>query len=387
MILRSEVTDTVSLEFSELARQKTEQHQKIISLGLGEPSIPTPDIIIDAAYESMKSGGTRYSSPWGISELREKIAINLRRSFSREISPANVIITLGAKQALSLSLMALLEPGDEVIIFSPCYVSYIPQVYMAEPAVTLKIIELRRDDFGIDFDFLKAQITQKTKAIIINFPHNPTGKVLSPEELDQLVSIVMESGAFLISDEIYSKLIFSGKIFKSIGVFSELGDRCIVIDGFSKAFSMTGWRIGYLYGSAAFLKKISSIQQHLNTNIPVFIQKAASRALDLPEDFHETYNSLLRRNGSLLCETLRNVPVIKYIPPDGGLFGFVNISETGMDSDSFCTKLLQEKSVAITPGKAFGINWDDHIRISLAPDEASFGEGIKRLADFMCKRW
>ena len=386
MSIHPKVINTVSLEFSALARQKAVNSEKIISLGLGEPGFSTPDEIVNAAYEAMKTGATKYSSPFGITDLREKIAEKLSNDFRRNVNIENIIVTLGAKQALSLSLMAILEPEDEVIVISPSYVSFIPQVYLAEPNVRLKAFNLNKNDFGIDIFALRRMITSATKAVILNFPHNPTGRILDIELMRELVDIITDNGSYLISDEIYEKLNFSNVCWTSFGRFTELSEKLIVINGFSKAYSMTGWRIGYLYGDPALIKRISIIQQHLNTNIPPFIQKAAVCALNFKEEFYSIYNKQLRNNETRLRNLVKEFPSLKYFPSQGGLFSFVNISDYGMDSDRFCSELLNNTGVAITPGKIFGADWDDHVRVSLAPDECLFKQGMERFSEFLKNR-
>ena len=259
MTIHDKVLNTVSLEFSAIARAMSVNSSEMISLGLGEPGFPTPPAIIEAAHQSMLKGETRYSSPWGIPELIEKIAKRIHQSSGIKPQQNEVIVTYGAKQALSLVLTSLLEPEDEVIVLSPCYVSFIPQVYMAEPQATLIEFTLSKDNFSIDFDKLKSTFNSKTKAIILNYPNNPTGIIPNESEIKRLIDLCKEHNVHVISDEIYSSMVLADNSFKSLASYRNEYENIYVIDGFSKAYSMTGWRIGYLFAPKALTTRVSKL--------------------------------------------------------------------------------------------------------------------------------
>ncbi len=379
MKLSPEIQDSLELRFSGLARQMNEKGGRIISLGLGEPGFPTPPAIVEAAAEAMRNGMTRYSNPFGLPELREAICAKLAADNGIEATPNEIMITPGAKMALSLALAAILQPGDEVINILPCYPSYLPQIRIAEPDAVIHNIDLRQRDFYLDLRRLRETLSPRTKAIIINFPHNPTGKMLSQEELDGLVDLLADHSCWLISDEIYERLNFSGTPHLSPAAVAALAERTITINGFSKAYSMTGWRIGYLVAKGPIMKTISKFQQHMNTNVAPFIQKAAVTALAMPMDFLESYNWQLATNAGVLDSAVRQTPQLQLHRSEGGLFAFLDISATGLNSDAFCSQLLEKHTVAATPGISFGPAWDQHIRISLASSTASFAEGVRRL--------
>lgn len=379
MKLSPEIQDSLELRFSALARQMNEKGERIISLGLGEPGFPTPPDIVEAAVEAMRKGMTRYSNPFGLPELREAICAKLASDNGIQAKPSEIMVTPGAKMALSLALAALLEPGDEVINILPCYPSYLPQIRIAEPDAVIRNIDLLRKDFSLDLQRLQDALSPRTKVIILNFPHNPTGKMLSEGELNGLVDLLSAHSCWLISDEIYERLNFSGMPHLSPGAIPALAERTITINGFSKAYSMTGWRIGYLVAKGPIMKTISKVQQHMNTNVAPFIQKAAVTALAMPMGFLEVYNQQLATNAATLNAAVTQTHQLYLRNSEGGLFAFLDISATGLTSDVFCSRLLEEHSVAATPGVSFGAAWDQHVRISLASTEDSFAEGVRRL--------
>jgi len=382
MKLSPEIQDSIELRFAALARKMNKKGRSIISLGLGEPSFPTPTSIIDAAAEAMKQGHTRYSNPFGLLELREAISKKLEIENGIKANPSEIMVTSGAKMALSLALASILQPGDEIINILPCYPSYIPQIRIAEPEAVIRNIDLLKNDFSLDLEAIRANLSPRTKALIINFPHNPTGKMLHKHELNSLVSLLEDHDCWLISDEIYERLNFSGRKHLSPGSVASIADRTITINGFSKAFSMTGWRIGYLVAKGPIMKTIGKLQQHMNTNIPPFIQKAALTALSIPDDFISEYNRQLDINYRALGAAISSGSILSMPKSEGGLFAFVDISGTGLNSDQFCTQLLENHSVAATPGIVFGSAWDGHIRISLSASKDDFSEGVNRLLSF-----
>jgi len=385
MAIDKSVINTVSLEFSAVARKLAHSGGEMLSLGLGEPGFSTPKEIIKATHESMLKGETRYASPWGTPELLSKIRNKLNSDIV-DISTNELIVTLGAKQALSLSLTSILEKDDEVIVISPCFVSFKPQIKMAEPSAVISEVSLLKGSLDVDFKSIREAITDKTKAIIINFPNNPTGKVICRESVSQLVDMAKENDIYIISDEIYSSMIIQDEEYTSFLEFRKKHDKIFVIDGFSKGYSMTGWRIGYLIGPRNHIERVSILQQHLNTNIPVFIQRGAEAALDLPASFVEKYSTHLKTNAEVLISLLKNSKFLACNPPGGGMFSFISIADTGMESDAFCTALLKATNVAATPGIIFGKEWDDHVRVSLGGDEVEFKEAIGRLVDFAGKQ-
>ena len=382
MIISNEIQDSPTLKFSELAREMNSRNSPIISLGLGEPSFPTPSSIVKATVKAIQEGHDRYSTPQGLYKLRKLLSDKLRKENCIECEPEHIVVTPGAKQALSLALMSILVPEDEVINITPCYVSFIPQIKMAEPQAKVINFDLNKKDLSLDLVSFEKQFTNKTKAVIFNFPHNPTGKTLSDEKFSRLVEILKKQDCYIISDEIYEKLNHDGTPHRSYGSISEIKERVITINGFSKAYSMTGWRIGYLVANPSIIRKVSKLQQHLNTNTTTFIQKGLADVMPIDETFLQSYNNELSKKAHYAQDVLENHPVLKYNIPTGGLFSFLNISNSGLDSDTFSFNLLQNKRIATTPGISFGANWDDHIRISLATNYNDFCEGVDKISEF-----
>ena len=371
-------------KFSDLARSLNKKKKIKYSLGLGEPAFNTPNQIINEAHRAMKHGFTRYSNPLGLRELIEKIKLKSKKENNISYSGNSVIVTPGSKMALSLALMSILKSNDEVIYFSPCYPSYLPQVILASNNVKPKEINLDKENLILDFQKLKKRINFRTKAIIINSPHNPTGKMLSGSDFKKLEKILKKyPKCFLITDEIYEKLNFSGKKHISPASLKSIKNRTITINGFSKSFSMTGWRIGYCLANQKIINKMSLIQQHLNTNVPTFTQKAAIKTFKMNLKFLKKYNSNLLKNFNFISKEFKKHDKIKVINADGGLFCFVDISKSKLRSDKFCFELLKKYSIAATPGIFFGNNWNNFIRISLAIDSIKFKSAIKRLKKFV----
>ena len=375
----TEIQESATLKFSEAAEQLKKQGKSIISLGLGEPSFPTHPEIVDATIAALKAGHTRYSSAAGIPELREFIAEKLRTENRIPCTAQNIVITPGAKQAIYLALRAILEPDDEIINITPCYVSNIPQIKLAQPLAKIINIELDKQTHNLDISKIKTAITAKTKAILINSPHNPTGKVFTKSELESIALLAKKHNIWIISDEVYEKLVFDIP-HHSIASFDGMADRTITVNGFSKTYSMTGWRLGYCCAPTSTAKIIALISQHINTNTCTFIQKGACAVKNIPDTYINNFITQIKTNAQILQSTVKTLKNVTLIPPHGSFFAFMNIAQTRMTSDQFAARLLAETGGATTPGISFV--WDDHIRISLSADEETFTEGMTRLKNF-----
>ena len=375
---------SIESKFSDLAKSLNKKSKIKYSLGLGEPAFNTPNVIIKEAYKAMKLGYTRYSNPLGLKELIKCIKEKSKKENNINFSGDSVIITPGAKMALSLCLMSILKNGDEVIYFSPCYTSYLPQIVLANYLVKPRSINLHKKDFSLDFKKLKKSLNSKTKAIIINSPHNPSGRMLSETDLIKISQILKKfSKCYLISDEIYEKLNFSGKKHFSAASIKSIKNRVITINGFSKSFSMTGWRIGYCVANSKIIKKMSIIQQHINTNVPTYTQKAAVHTFKMKLGFLKKYNNNLLKNYDFIISAFKDQKIIKVSKSEGGLFCFIDISKLKIKSDKFCYELLKKYAVATTPGIFFGAQWNNFVRISLAIDNLKFKKAINKLKKFV----
>ncbi|MFC2152093.1 pyridoxal phosphate-dependent aminotransferase [Bacteroidota bacterium] len=385
MEFNPKISESLTLKFAQAAAERKKRGEKIISLGLGEPDFNTPKEIVDATVKVLKSKQSKYSAPLGVQILRDKIAEKLHLENNIKATSENIIVTPGAKQALQIILMALLEPNDEVVMIMPAYVSYVPQVLISEPTAKIKYVDLNKEDHSLDIELLSEIVSDKTKAIIINTPQNPAGAVLKKDELEKLFILAKRNNSFIISDEVYEKLVFNGASHFSIGAFEEVPDRVITINGFSKSHAMTGWRLGYACFPEELKTKVLKIQQHINTNTCTFIQEALGEVLPIDSSYLVRYNEILEKRVQLYKEFLDRVSKINGVLPNGSFFAFLNISELNIDSNTFASQLIDKTGVAVTPGIAFGENWDDHIRISLAVDNRTLEEAFYLIEDFISK--
>jgi aspartate aminotransferase len=387
MEFRNEIGESLTLKFAEAAKKRKLEGKDIISLGLGEPDFEIPHSLIEAAIKAIKSGNSGYSSPMGLSGLRKKIAEKLNNDNCIPATENNILITPGAKQALQFGLFALLEPGDEVIVVNPSFVSFIPQIYIAEPRAIVKVVNVDKTDFSLPIDEIKKLISTKTKALLLNSPNNPAGYILKRHELFEIYNLSVECDFYIFSDEIYEKLLFSDSSFISIGSFEEKVKRVFTINGYSKSHAITGWRLGYLCFPEKFSDKLSKLQQHINTNTCTFIQKAILDVFDINMSFLFQYNKKLKYRAELISQVLNQTSVLRVVTPEAGFFSFINISSLKIDSNKFCSQLVEETGVATTPGLAFGLDWDDHFRLSYAVDDETLKEGLYRLSRFLKKNY
>jgi aspartate/methionine/tyrosine aminotransferase len=371
----------VSLKFNKKIKELISQGKRIVSLGLGEPNFETPNEIIEDTYFAMKRGFNRYSNPYGLIELRKLIKKYLKREKNINVGLKNIIITSGSKQASFLTFLSLLEPNDEIISLTPCYNNYSPQIKMVEPTAKIINIDLIKDTFDIDFMAIENSISKNTKLIILNSPHNPTGKVLSIDEIQKIAQIATKHDLYVLSDEVGEDLVFDMKHI-SIASLKGMKARTIIVNSFSKTFSMSGWRIGYLIADEGLTKTISEIQKIVNNNVCTFIQKGACSVFSLDKTYLEDYKKMLMINKKILLTMVKNNNKLS-LTGGGGCFAFLNILKTGIDSDNFSTRLLEEKNVATNPGKIFGNKWDDHIRISLLSENKCFIKGISLIDEFV----
>ena len=387
MEFRKEIGESLTLKFAEAANQRRLAGKDIISLGLGEPDFDVPYELILATIKALQSGNSGYSSPMGLPGLRKRLAEKVHIENQIPAKAENILITPGAKQALQLGLFALLEPGDEVIVINPSFVSFIPQIYLAEPRAVVKIIDTKKTDFSLPIEEIRRQVSSKTKAILINSPNNPAGYTSSKSELTALYELAVRNDFFIFSDEIYEKLLFPGSSFFSIGSLEPRVERVFTINGYSKSHAMTGWRLGYLCFPRQFGDRLLKLQQHINTNTCTFIQKAVLDAFDMDMSFLQQYNQKLAQRAKMVSECFSYLRGTRLVPPTAGFFAFVDISALKVDSNTFCGNLVEQTGVATTPGLAFGENWDDHFRLSYAVQEEILQEGLMRIQEFIKEQY
>jgi aspartate aminotransferase len=293
----------------------------------------------------------------------------------------DVIVTPGIKSAVYFSLAAILEPGDEIILISPYYVSYPAMVKLAEPTAKIVNVTLAKD-FTLDAEKLKAAFNKNTKAILINTPNNPTGMVLSKEEVELVVKLAIENDAYIISDEVYEKLVYSGHQHTSFGLYQEIKDRLIICNGYSKSHAMTGWRLGYAIGAHDVIAKMNKLHQHINTNTCTFVQVGACSIYKNEPVHIKPYVDELEARINYFDTELNKLPYIIGVKPKAGFFYFIDISAVGVDSNTFCADLLKKTGIASTPGVAFGPEWDDHVRFSIAVPMSTLERAVELMKGY-----
>ena len=357
-----------------------------ISLGVGEPDFVTPWAIRDAAIQSIEDGQTQYTSNWGLESLREKIAAYLRMRYRVTYSPKDeVLVTVGASEGIDIALRALVCPGDEVLIPEPSYVSYAPCVTFAGGEA--RPVRTRAEDcFALTPDALRAALTERTKALILPYPNNPTGGVMTREQLADIARVLEDTDVVVISDEIYSELVYSGHEHTAFASIPGMRERTITLNGFSKAFAMTGWRVGYACAPRELLAPMFKSHQYTMLCASMQGQVAADRALGRAfETGFEDVRTMVRsydRRRRLMVDSLNDVGLTCF-EPRGAFYVFPSISATGLTSEQFCTRLLQEKQVACVPGTAFGACGEGHIRCSYATSIENLTEALKRIRAFV----
>lgn len=375
------ITPSLTLEIDAKAKAMKKDGIDVISFSVGEPDFDTPVHIRKAAETALEQGKTRYGAVAGEPKLREAIAQKLQRDNHLNYAPENIVVTNGGKQSLYNVMMAVLDPGDEVIIPAPYWVSYPEMVKLAE-AVPVIVQTSLESGFKITPEQLRQAITPKTKMFVINSPSNPTGMVYTPDEIRALAAVVVEHDLIVLSDEIYEKILYDGATHLSIGAVSpEAFERTIVSSGFAKTYAMTGWRIGFLAAPLPIVKATSTIQSHSTSNVCTFAQYGAIAAYESPQDcVHEMVAAFAERR-KVILEAARSIPGFVCPEPMGAFYVLVDISKTGMPSIDFSKALLETKQVATVPGIAFGV--DSCIRLSYATSLDNIHEGMARIRHFV----
>jgi len=360
----------------------------VISFGAGEPDFDTPQNVKDAAIRALESGFTKYTATPGMIELRKAICEKLEKDNGLIYTPAQIVVGDGAKFSLFSAVLALCNPGDEVIIPVPYWVTYTEQVGMAE-GVPVFIETDESTGFKITAQMLKAAVTPKTKLLILNSPNNPTGAVYSSAELEAIAQVAVEEDFYVISDEIYEKIVYDGNRHVSIASFGEeIKKRTVVVNGLSKSHSMTGWRLGYAAGETEIISAMSRIQDHSTSNAVSFVQKGAVEALCGPQDFVEMMRHEFDERRKVMVAGLNAIPGIVCPDPGGAFYVFPNVSglygqsfkgKTIDGSKAFAEFLLDEVKVSLVPGSGFGA--DRNVRLSYATSMANIKKGLERIAD------
>ena len=356
--------------------------KNVISLSVGEPDFVTPWNVRVAAISSIEQGRTHYTSNYGMMELRELISEYLSSRYHVQYPAEQVLVTIGASEALDLAFRAILEPGDEVLVPAPSYVSYEPGVAFCH-GVPVPVETKEEDNFILTPEQIERAITKKTKAIVLPYPNNPTGAIMTREQLDAIRAVILKHDLFVISDEIYSELTYGQR---HVSFAEGMEDRTLLINGFSKAFAMTGWRLGYACGPAPLIAAMVKIHQYTMLCAPIMSQVAGVEALR--DEMHNGYSQVAdmvrnyNRRRTLVVESFRDMG-LSCFEPRGAFYAFPNIKSTGLSSEEFCKRLIFEKSVACVPGTAFGASGEGYIRCSYAASMENIIEALKRIREFV----
>ena len=352
-----------------------------ISLGVGEPDFKTPWSVRDAGIRSLELGRTKYTANSGLKELRGEICNYLQRRFDLHYKEENILVTVGGSEAIDLTIRAVVQPGDEVIIPEPCFVCYEP-ITQLTGGVPVHIATRAEDQFRLTADQLRAAITPRTKLLIFPYPNNPTGAVMSAAEMEEIAAVLRETNVLVLSDEIYSELTYGRDRHVSIASLPGMAERTIVVNGFSKSYAMTGWRLGYAAGPAPLVKVMTKIHQSCIMSAPTTSQYAAITALRQCDDQIEMMRDEYNRRRRLLVKSFNDMG-LSCFDPKGAFYVFPCIKSTGMTSDDFCKELLYKKRVAIVPGTAFGESGEGYARVSYAYSVEHLVEALSRIREFL----
>ena len=352
-----------------------------ISLGVGEPDFKTTWSVRDAGIRSLELGRTKYTANSGLKELRGEICNYLQRRFDLHYKEENILVTVGGSEAIDLTIRAVVQPGDEVIIPEPCFVCYEP-ITQLTGGVPVHIATRTEDQFRLTADQLRAAITPRTKLLIFPYPNNPTGAVMSAAEMEEIAAVLRETNVLVLSDEIYSELTYGLDRHVSIASLPGMAERTIVVNGFSKSYAMTGWRLGYAAGPAPLVKVMTKIHQSCIMSAPTTSQYAAITALRQCDDQIEMMRDEYNRRRRYVVKALNDMGLTCF-EPRGAFYVFPSIQISGLTSSEFCEQLLREKEVAIIPGSAFGASGEGYARISYAYSVDHLQTAMKRIREFL----
>ncbi len=365
-----------------LVNEMRRRGEDVISFAVGEPDFPTPKHIVAAAKKALDEGWTKYVSSLGIPELREAIAEKMNRENRVPVDKDGVLVA-PTKHALYVAIMGLVNPGDEVLFPDPGWVSYAPMVHLAGGR-PVPVVAAEDSKFELTAEALAASITPRTKAIVINSPSNPAGSVFSRETMRGLCDLVQDRDLFLLSDEIYEKVLYEGKHY-SPASFAGMFERTITVHGFSKTYAMTGWRLGWLAAEASLVKQLVKVQEHTITCAPAFAQWAGVAALQGPPSIVAKMVEEFRARRDLMVEEFRTIPGFRVRRPKGAFYFFPRY-DLDMGSDALAERLLKEAGVAVTPGAAFGAAGEGHLRFSYACSREDIRKGMARIRTFFERR-
>jgi aspartate aminotransferase len=375
------LTPSLTLAIDAKAKQMKADGQDVVGFGAGEPDFATPKHITEAAIKALNEGFTKYTPSSGTPELRQAAADKFQRENGLTYKPSQIIISCGGKHSCCNVILATCNPGDEVIIPAPYWLSYPEMVRLAE-ATPVILPTSDKTEFKVTPDQLRAAITPRTRLFILNSPSNPTGSLYTPEEIKALGDVCVEKGVLIMSDEIYEKLVYDGAKHASVAGFSQQHfEHTIIVHGLAKAYSMTGWRIGLTAAPEPIARAIDAVQSHSTSNPTSFAQKGAVAALNGPQDHIPVWLAEFAKRRAYAWEKLNSIPGISCVNAKGAFYLFPNISKVGLKSVDFCAQLLEKEKVAAVPGIAFGA--DDYMRISYATSMENIKKGLDRIERFV----
>lgn len=352
----------------------------VLSLSIGEPDFVTPWHIREAGIYSLEQGKTHYTANLGIKELRKEISKYLKRRFSLNFTPQQTIVTVGGSEAIDLAIRAVINPGDEVLIPEPSFVCYQPITVMAG-GVPVPIVTREKDQFRLKADQLKAAITERTKLLVLPYPNNPTGAIMEKDDLRAVAKVIKDKDILVLSDEIYAELTY-GRKHVSIASIDGMAERTVVVNGFSKAYSMTGWRLGFAAGPQPIIDAMARIHQYAIMSAPTTSQYAAVEALKNGDDDIVAMRDEYDRRRIMILDGVHSLG-LECFEPFGAFYIFPYIGGFGLSSDEFCKRLLYEHRLAVVPGDAFGRSGEGFIRISYAYSPDDITQALSRLGDFI----
>lgn len=377
------LTPSLTLAIDSKAKAMKAAGEDVVGFGAGEPDFDTPQHIKDAAAKALANGFTKYTPAAGIPELRQAIADKHQRENGLSFKSSQIIVSCGGKHSCFNVILATCQEGDEVIIPAPYWLSY-PEMVKLAGAKPVILGTSDATEFKVTPAQLRAAITPRTRLFVLNSPSNPTGSVYTPEEVKALGDVCVEKGVLIMSDEIYEHLLYDGAVVKSVAGFSAAHqEHTIIVHGFAKAWSMTGWRLGWCAAPEPIAKAINAIQSHSTSNPTSFAQKGGVAALTGPQDHLPRWLAEFAQRRAYALDRLNAIPGVACVKPHGAFYLFPNISGTGLKSTEFCAQLLEREKVAAVPGIAFGA--DDYIRLSYATSMANLEKGLARIENF-CRR-
>jgi aspartate aminotransferase len=374
------LSPSLTLAIDSKAKQMKAEGQDVVGFGAGEPDFDTPQHIKDAAAKALADGFTKYTPAAGIPELRQAIADKHLRENGLKFKPSQIIVSCGGKHSCYNVILATCQEGDEAIIPAPYWLSY-PEMVKLAGATPVILVTSDKTEFKVTPEQLRAAITPRTRLFVLNSPSNPTGSVYTPDEIRALGDVCVEKGVLIMSDEIYEHLLYDGAQHRSVASFSPAHfEHTIIVHGFAKAWSMTGWRLGWCAAPEPIAKAIDAVQSHSTSNPTSFAQKGAVAAMNGPQDHLRTWLGEFAKRRTFAWQKLNAMPGVSCVNAKGAFYLFPNISGTGLKSTEFCARLLEQEKVAAVPGVAFGA--DDYIRLSYATSLANIEKGLARMEKF-----